>query len=111
MVGYQLLVSLLFQSESSEQEINEDDDDSLLDEESLYSDEDEVQLLESRRNVQLMNYDGEYKQDIDLMKEMGLPLSFFNSPYDSFTVRNFVNCLVWVLHIIYYLFTYTYLPD
>lgn len=40
-------------------------------------------LSEKKRSVLLMRYEGEYRQDVDVMRAMGLPLSFFNSPFDK----------------------------
>ena len=39
--------------------------------------------MELKKHIQLTEYDDEYEQDVALMREMGLPLSFFNSPFDK----------------------------
>lgn len=36
--------------------------------------------LDARKDAMLMDYDEEFRDDAALMKEMGLPLSFFRSP-------------------------------
>lgn len=39
--------------------------------------------LELKSRIQLVKFDGEYVEDVTVMQQMGLPLSFFNSPFDK----------------------------
>ena len=83
-----IFICLFVQSCTSSEEQEELDDSAVSIEDVTSADydvesTDSEQELQMKRHIQLAEFVGEYEDDVELMQQMGLPLSFFNSPYDK----------------------------
>ena len=85
------IICLFVQSCTSSEEQEELDDSTISIEDVTSADydveseesTDSEQELQIKRHIELAEFVGEYEDDVELMQQMGLPLSFFNSPYDK----------------------------